>query len=106
MEEKKNICFGLFQLQVFTTIINGVGITKDGKHRRHMAFPMKDKGSHKHLHTPLKYAMTSNEYTLHLTNMENKIAYLVNEHKVNYNIKEYDNIMHVVSENLGMVEYF
>ena len=59
--------FGLFWIQIFLSVVSGVGLSKPGQHLHQLMIPTVNQASYKHLNDSLQYETKENEVVM-LTN--------------------------------------
>ena len=59
--------FGLFRIQIFLSVVSGVGLSKPGQHLHQLMIPTLNQASYKHLNDALQYETKQNEVVM-LTN--------------------------------------
>ena len=98
--------FGLFRLQVFMTLINGAGLTQDGRHRRQMFFPVEGTAAYNHLKAPSGDTMSSEQAESLFDSSADMLPACNDSSRATIDPAFHDDAMQVMSKELGFLTYF
>jgi hypothetical protein len=95
--------FGHFRLGIFTTILSGCGLLKEGAHLRNLMYPVKGSASFKHLFCPIADFM-SPQRAQALCNNESDVC-ISNDGEGSVDEEHHDVFMQYLSGELGFKVY-
>ena len=95
--------FSHFRLAIFTTIVTGCGLLKEGKHLRNLMYPVKGSASYKHLSSPVADVMSPQRARALVDNKTNEA--IANDGTGVVKEEQHDLFMQYLSGELGFRVY-